>query len=38
MAEFTDEGRSDSNTAIDAKLWATCQAEAKRKFKQIDRD
>jgi len=33
MARFTDEGRSDSNTAINAKLWAICQAEAKRKFK-----
>ena len=33
MAEFTDDQRSDSNTPVNAKLWATCQAEAKRKFK-----
>ena len=29
MTEFTDEQRSDGNTAINAKLWAICQAEAK---------
>ena len=33
MTKFTDEHRSDGNTAINAKLWAMCQAEAKRKFK-----
>ncbi len=31
--KFTDEHRSDSNTAANPKLWAKCQAEAKRKFK-----
>ena len=33
MTEFTDEQRSDGNTPVNAKLWAICQAEAKRKYR-----